>query len=168
MYFIIFGGIALLALTWVFLTQEEAREARRTENWGRVSHMWTGPERRRALRVGTDLYITYHKLPLEEQVVEQALSEDISTYGAGLILPEKFEVLTDLVLTIHLPPDGNPLAVKGRVRWRKTAGRTATGQRLFYVGVDFLDVDENKRKHIEAALGTPANEKSPDQESTGG
>jgi len=164
MYFIVIGGIGLLVLTWIFLSQEEARQVRRTENWGRVSHIWTGPERRRALRVGTDLYITYRKVPLEEQLSDPAMSDDLSSYGAGLVLPEKFEILTDLELVIHLPPDGAPLPIKGRVRWRKAAGRTATGQLLFYVGVDFLDIDKPKQERIETVLTPEQNNGSASSE----
>jgi len=102
-------------------------------------------EKRRAPRAQNSLLV---KVEPGGNTVE-ALSSDFSMTGLRLRLPQALKERASVDLSLYLPDDDlehyehqSPLRIKGRISWQRQEGG------IFLCGVDFVDVDEGKRRML--------------------
>ncbi len=157
--------IRLIALWLLFLSlailmlilREEKLVAQGKVPLGRLRRFWLRKDRRRAPRFRTNALVRYRRMSAAE--VGSAQASDISETGVGLVSQNYIEAGSHLQLEFTIPGLPNPLPVTGTVAWvrpvRSKAGRS-TEEKLFFVGVQFLNADPAIAVHFKALFGIAA------------
>ena len=100
-------------------------------------------ERRRFVRLPTQLPVTYQLLPSTQ--THQALTKQIGIAGTCLVLQETIRHGGLLRVTFTFPDAAQPLSLTGKVVWCErceTIGQTGRNV-SFEAGVQFVQVDES-------------------------
>ncbi len=157
--------IRLIALWLLFLSfailmlilREEKLVAQGKVPLGRLRRFWLRKDRRRSPRFRTDALIRYRRLNAEE--VGSAQASDLSETGVGLISQNYVEAGSHLQLEFTIQGLPNPLQVVGTVAWirpvRPRDGKSSE-EKLFFIGVQFLNADPAIAVHLKALFGIAA------------
>ena len=150
----------LLFLTFAILTiilREEKLVAQGKVPLGRLRRLWLRKDRRRAPRFRTNALVRYRRMSAAE--VGSARASDISETGVGLVSQNYVEAGSRLQLEFTIPGLPNPLSVIGTVAWvrpvRPRDGKSSE-EKLFFVGVQFLNADPAIAVHLKALFGIAA------------
>ena len=127
--------ILVLLMTIVTLVFDEINHRKRAKHLVKIKEYWNGSERRRVERYNATLDVSYsinHKL-------KNSKTKDISTHGLGLILEEKLERKTPLLIEIKIDGVKDPIKAKAHVMWSKEAieDEKYSPKRLFLTGIKF-------------------------------
>ena len=152
-----------LLVTWFFLLlcavlfiilREEKLVAEGKVPLGRLRRFWLRNDQRRAPRFRTNALVRYRRMSAEE--AGSARASDISETGVGLVIQHFIEKGSRLQLEFTIPGLPNPLPVTGTVVWirpvRPKDGRSPE-EKLFFVGVQFLNADPAIAVHLKALFG---------------
>jgi len=114
--------------------------------------MYKGPERRKYVRIPFSFPVRFKEITYSEDggeehgVTKYAYSSDISEEGIQLKFIGEIDIGNLLHLHITLPFEENCIIVtaKGKVVW----GRTDETDNVFYVGVQFVEIDAEDRNKL--------------------
>lgn len=116
-------------------------------------------ERRKSLRI----YATYVEYSLAEDAASKripAFTENISSTGMCILLPEEIKNNSFLFLTIYLFDGGNPIEIKGKVVWTKTSSFLIAKDRNHYdIGIEFVEMDKKNQERLRQYTTRHADEK---------
>lgn len=146
-------AVALAGFILAVVLREERLAARGRVPLGRLRRLWLKPERRRAPRYRVDWPVRYEPTPppAPEKGAQPAQSRDVSQTGAGLVVEER--IRTGQLLRIHLQPQGAaPITLTAQVLWEKEVPG-ASGDRRFYIGVRFREIDPEAERLLSRTLG---------------
>ena len=108
---------------------------------GIVKEYWDGKERRKAIRVNTELVVRY-SIQKKLRIKRNGETKDISRRGMKLIINEKLPDEALLFLEFDIPEGNATISVDGKVVW--TSGdfdeRDDSGKRVFQTGVQFINI----------------------------
>ncbi len=115
---------------------------------GVVKEYWDGKERRKAIRVNTDLTVRYSVEKKLHLKVNGAI-KDISRKGVRLAVGEKLTEGALLFLEFDILDAKGPIVADGKVVWASGTfdERDASGKRIFETGVQFVNMkaeDDNR------------------------
>jgi len=125
---------------------------------GIVKEYWDGEERRKAIRVTTELVVKYS---VEKKLHIKLNGEirNISKKGMRLIVNEKLAEGTLLFLEFDIPEAKEPIQADGKVVW--TSGefdeRDASGRRIFQTGVQFVNIKPDDDARLTSYIGKTTN-----------
>lgn len=105
--------------------------------------VYTGPERRKDLRISARFVVSYRILN-EENNVDITQTKNLSLGGMLLTTNKQFPKGTNLALEIRLPFDPNPIILIGRV----VDSREVIKNLIYDTHLEFSAVDEKHRKVI--------------------
>ena len=121
--------------------------------FGRLRRLWLRQEQRGAPRHRVDWPIRYKRI--EPAAGKQATFRDLSAAGAGVVVREAFKPGSAIHLEFMLPGQPSTLTVRGRVVWAKEMYpliRPLEQGRLYYVGIQFNDMDKLTKQRLADAL----------------
>ena len=99
------------------------------------------PERRRFVRVETPLRVDIKSGDRTEKVV----TKNISPVGFRFEVKKKFDDLSPLEMTLHLPMDNMVISLEGKVIWQSKV--SLEDRAPFDVGIDIVGI-EDKNKNV--------------------
>ncbi len=111
---------------------------------------WSGSERRRFVRANFPCKIVV-SVPQAHTITTH--TENIGAGGLRVIIPENLEVSTSVDLTIYIAEE--PFVCKGKVVW--SVGRATPfyeEPRLYDVGIEFYQIDEESQRFIQSFVDT--------------
>lgn len=117
---------------------------------GRLTQFWDGSERRRYVRVSTNVPIRY-SLPKESNNHIKAIkTKDISVGGICMTVNEKLNPRLRLYLEIETPGLPSPVCARGEVVWVKesTEDKNEDGIRYFNIGIEFKEVQPKDKERL--------------------
>jgi len=117
---------------------------------GRLIQLWDGSERRRYVRVSTNVHIRY-SLPKESNNHIKAIkTKDISVGGICMTVNEKLSPHLKLCLEIETPGVPSPVCARGEVVWVKdnTEDKNDDGIRYFNIGIEFKEVQPKEKERL--------------------
>ncbi|MFH1791484.1 MAG: PilZ domain-containing protein [Candidatus Omnitrophota bacterium] len=128
--------ITIMAMILLTLIIDERKHRERTSHLVRLRSYWNGANRRKVVRHNAELDVRYSV----NHSMRESRSRDISTRGIGLILDEKLERNTPLLMEIKVAQETQGVSAKGIVMWCKEVpiARKKSGRRLFHTGIKFL------------------------------
>lgn len=121
---------------------DEHIQKRSSQDKGRLEDFWLNEERRQHPRLNINLDVIY-KIPSKSENSNKSKSNDISQSGIQLLLKEKFEKDTVLLLEFELPDNPRKrLFAKGQVMWTKEnqVYQGDGGIRTFNTGIKFIQL----------------------------
>ncbi len=122
---------------------DEHIQKRSFQDKGRLENFWLNEERRQHPRLNINLDVVY-KIPTKSENPNNSKSSDISQSGIQLLLKEKFEKDTVLLLEFELP--GNPrkrIFARGQVMWTKENQAYEEDKvRTFNTGIKFIQLSQ--------------------------
>ena len=144
---VVFLSGLLILFLW-----EERRTRTSTAAFGLLTSLWTGPERRCALRTHADVTVRY-EIIANSQLPDhwgQATSQDLSESGMCVRAYERLGPRTHIKFEIQ--PQRSPTMIRGvgEVRWVQDEDRTGI-RRTFLIGVQFIQLsqhDHNRLIHV--------------------
>ena len=129
-------AVAVALLILLIIVREEWLAHHGRVPLGRLRRLWFCKDRRCAERFRLDAVVQYRRS--EEAPSSAAQVSNLSTAGVGLIVRERLDAGSRLHLSFRLPNQSSLLTVTGQVQWiREVRSRSATGERLFFIGVQF-------------------------------
>ncbi|MEA3306086.1 MAG: PilZ domain-containing protein [Candidatus Omnitrophota bacterium] len=140
-------GVLIIALITLFI--EEARMKKSKIPKGSVKEFWDGRERRKAIRIDTSFVIKYSvKKDPGKKLNGQA--KDMSKSGMKFMINEKFAKGTLLLLEFELSSVEKTIIVEGKVVWAagEFSERDETEKRIFYTGVQFVNIKSNDENRL--------------------
>ncbi|MBI3333556.1 MAG: PilZ domain-containing protein [Candidatus Omnitrophica bacterium] len=149
-------SVFVAAVILLLVLREERLAAEGRVPLGRLRRFWFRRERRRFPRYRVDWAVRYERAGSEEKPSLPAQARDLSQGGAGLLVQERLEVGTQITVSFPLPGGGEPLILRGRVvRVKELPAGTGTpsGQRSFFVGIQFEGLDLKVAEQVGKALG---------------
>lgn len=160
MILLIAGWLVFVSLAILFIiVREEKLIAEGKVPLGRLRRLWFRKNRRRSPRFRTDALVRYRRMSTEEAASASARANDISETGVGLVVQNYLQTGSTLQLEFTIPGLPNPLPVTGTVVWvrpvRPRDGRSSE-EKLFFIGVQFLNADPAIAAHLKALLGIAA------------
>jgi len=157
-----FGLIVLSVLILLVILREEHLAHQGKVPLGRLRRFWLlKKERRRAPRYRVDWSVRYQRIGPKAEPLTPGRTRDLSETGVGLVVQERLEAGTLLLVTFTPPGSDAPLALIGRVAWSKEMIRQETEQseqRSFFMGVHFEGVDPPLVEKLRKVLGSKAQE----------
>lgn len=125
---------------------------------GVVREYWDGGERRKSIRVTTELPVSY--------IIEKKLriklngeSKDVSRKGMRLLINEKLVEGTLLFLEFDMPETRETISADGRVVWANGNfdERDGAGKRMFQTGIQFVSIKPADDAVLTAYINKAAN-----------
>lgn len=132
---------------------DEHIQKRLMQDKGVLESLWFEEERRQSPRLNINLDVVY-KMPNKADNLNRpgnSSSKNISKSGIQLLLKEKFEKDTILLLEFELPGIlKKKLLAEGRVVWAREnqPSDKENGVRTFDTGIRFIQIDESARKAL--------------------
>lgn len=117
---------------------------------------YAGIERRRYPRLRAAV-IEYSFLD-KESIQEAAFTRDVGAGGISIIVNEKIETATTLLLKIYLPEYNDPLRAKGKVVWRQESIFKLPKTTRYDIGIEFLEISEEDKQKISEYVQKPGYE----------
>ena len=116
---------------------------------GRLRRLWMrGKERRRAPRYRVNWPVHVQRA-INVPPKKAARTRDLSYTGAALIVDALFEIGSQIQLEVALPSHPAPLTTIALVIWCKEMPKSnREGRRIFYMGVQFTDLDPADQSKI--------------------
>jgi c-di-GMP-binding flagellar brake protein YcgR len=140
--------IVVLSLILGALYIEEKRKNKLRIPAGKLTELWDGSERRRYVRIRTDVPVRY-TLPKEQDNSRAFKTKDISMGGICMTVSEKLAPHLKLCLQIEVEGSADPILAKGEVVWAKENSeiKNEAGIRYFDIGVEFKELlPKNKER----------------------
>lgn len=136
---IILMAVLLLILITLYIDEKQKRQAKIPT--GKLTHIWDGSERRRFVRISTNVPVRY-SLPKNPNDIKISKTKDISTGGICITINEKLIPRARLCLEIEPRESHGPILAKGEVAWVKenTEAMSKEGIRYFDIGIEFKDI----------------------------
>jgi c-di-GMP-binding flagellar brake protein YcgR len=140
----------LIILAMVII--DEHIQKRLMQDKGVLESLWFEEERRQSPRLNINLDVVY-KMPNKADNLNRSgnsSSKNISKSGVQLLLKEKFEKDTILLLEFELPGIlKKKLLAEGQVVWtRENQLDKENGIRTFDTGIRFIQIDESAQKAL--------------------
>ncbi|MDD5680039.1 MAG: PilZ domain-containing protein [Candidatus Omnitrophica bacterium] len=133
--------IIVLISASVALFIEEAGIKKSAVPCGVVTEYWDGEERRKTIRVNTELFVRYSVQKKLHMKLNGEI-KDLSRKGMRLAVNERLSDETLLLLEFNIPEAEQTIAADGKVMW--TSGdfgeRDGFGKRVFQTGVQFMNI----------------------------
>lgn len=141
--------ILVLIFILIALYLDERQKRKKSVPTGRVTQIWNGAERRRSVRVTSDIPIRYN-LPSNQKEFKASRTKNISTGGACTVLNEKLSSGTKLIAEISLPNHRPPVILTAQVVWtsEETTQPDPSGIRHFNVGIEFINISPRDRDRL--------------------
>ncbi|MBU4377006.1 MAG: PilZ domain-containing protein [Candidatus Omnitrophica bacterium] len=132
--------VLILSLAALFIEEMGSRKAGVPK--GIVREYWDGKERRKAMRVNTELAVRY-SIEKKLHLKLNGAIKDISQKGVRLVVTEKLTEGTLLLLEFSIPDKKGPIIADGKVVWTSGAfdERDVDGKRIFETGVQFVNIE---------------------------
>ena len=148
----------------LIILREEKLVAQGKVPLGRLRRFWLRKDRRCAPRFRTNAVVRYRRMSPEEagpaaEEAGAARASDLSETGVGLVVQHYLAAGSRIQLEFAIPGLPNPLPVIGTVAWvRPVHPRDGRSQeeKLFFVGVQFLNADPAIAVHLKALFGIAA------------
>lgn len=139
--------ILLSILILLYLDEKQKKKAK--VSTGKLTQVWDGSERRRFLRVPTDIPVRY-SLPKNSNNLKNGRTKDISIGGICMTVNEKLNPKVRLCLEIESEGSPPPISAKGEVVWVKEAveQKNAEGIRYFDIGIEFKDISPKDKERL--------------------
>ncbi len=140
----------LIILAMVII--DERIQKRLMQDKGILENLWFDEERRQSPRLSINLDVVY-KMPNKADNLNRpgnSSSKNISKSGIQLLLKEKFEKDTILLLEFELPGIlKKKLLAEGQVVWtRENPPERENGIRTFDTGIRFIQIDEPAQRAL--------------------
>lgn len=149
---LIFLAVGMAVLV-IFLI-DEARRRRASEPQGMIESYWTGLERRRTVRLSTQLVAHYHVLDPRNKRI--ASVRNISAGGLQMTLEEKLHPGARLELEIQLEDRHKMFVADGQVAWVSEVSPAHDSTRKFATGIQFINMspsaEQELMRYIESRL----------------
>ncbi len=148
-------AVVIAGLILLVVVREERLAAHRKVPLGRLRRLWLKPERRRAPRYRVDWPVRYRRV--DSTSVNDARVRDLSQTGVGLIVRERLPADSQIQIEFILPDPASPVSATGKVRWiREVPAHTkpSNPERLFFIGVQFYEINSQTAAQLKAALQT--------------
>ncbi|MBN1871861.1 MAG: PilZ domain-containing protein [Candidatus Omnitrophica bacterium] len=141
--------ILILTLVLVMLVREESRIKKSKIPRARIKEYWSGEERRQATRINTTFLVKY-TFSKKQTVTLDGHTKDVSTSGMRLLIHEKLNQGTVLLLEFDLPGITSIVKAEGKVVWSSGdfEDRDDEGKRIFQAGIQFTHISENDRNRL--------------------
>jgi len=125
---------------------DEKRRHGREMNFVQLKGFWSGDDRRSTDR----LHISFEVKYIADGKVRISKGMDISTKGIRLLLDERFEKGTPLVLSIRLPDRKKVIRASGMVVWTSESleDKKKSPKRLFNTGIKFFRFQDSGEKEL--------------------
>jgi c-di-GMP-binding flagellar brake protein YcgR len=153
-------GIIILVLisALVALFIEEIGIKKSSVPYGTVREYWDGEERRRAIRVSTELVVRY-SIEKKLHVKINGEVKDISRKGMRLIINEKLSEGILLFLEFDIPDAKETISADGKVVWASGDfdERDESGRRIFQTGVQFINIKPDDDVKLTSYINSIAN-----------
>ncbi len=148
MLLILLEGLCVFVLVMILISilMDERKRRERDTHLVKLKGYWDGGNRRSSDRLNVALEVKYSV----NGKTFGTKSMDISTKGIRLLLDEKFEKGTCLLLEIHLPNQEHIVKTNGEIVWiNESAEDEATSpKRLFNTGIKFFDFHPCEEKRL--------------------
>jgi len=133
--------IIVLISSLTFLIIEEIGIKKAGIPKGMVREYWDGKERRKAIRVNTDLSVRY-SVEKKARLKINGSIKDISRKGVRLSTGEKLAEGALLFLEFDIPDVRGAITADGKVIWASGTfdERDSSGKRVFETGVQFVNM----------------------------
>ena len=102
------------------------------------------PERRQQQRVNMTMSVQYRGIRQASNSVVSAISRDISSGGARLLVNEFISVFTRLILEITVPSAPKPVRAVSKITWVR---KRPYGEQ-YEVGAQFMEMSEEDRRGV--------------------
>lgn len=145
------GLIIFLALLFAIITQDEYKKQRLSRKAAKTHRFWTdgadaaGVERRKSVRIDTDIDVLYEIVNSQKYKKEFSVSRNISSGGINLALGEKLLPDTTLRLQLNIPQSTHPIITEGKIVWvKEILGRFVMqkSERFFSTGIKFVNMNK--------------------------
>ncbi|MFC1576463.1 PilZ domain-containing protein [Candidatus Omnitrophota bacterium] len=141
-------ALCILVLIMIFATLiiDQKKNHSREKRLVKLQGYWDGSERRTTERLNISLPVKYNI----NGIASECKSMDLSARGIRLLLDERLETGTSLLIEIQLPEQERPVRAKGDIVWMKesTADDTASEKRLFNTGIQFSSFYNSDAKRL--------------------
>ncbi|MFH1045490.1 MAG: PilZ domain-containing protein [Candidatus Omnitrophota bacterium] len=145
------GVILFLALLFILIVHDEYKKKKMSRKKAKTHRFWTngisgGYERRRCVRIDTDIDVLYEVLYGNKAHKRSTLAKNISVGGLNLALEEKLLPDTLLELQLNIPGSAHSILTQGKIVWvKEIIGRfiVQKQERYFSTGVKFLEMSQN-------------------------
>ncbi len=104
---------------------------------------YAGPERRKEVRIPGS-FVAYYTVPEDMHSVNMSLIKNISLRGILLNIDKKLSLDTEIILSIRLPSDLNPVVLMGKVR----DSREVLKDMVYETRIEFINLDDKQKEVI--------------------
>ena len=138
--------VIILVMILSMLVIDEKKRHARSLVVVQLKGYWDGDERRSTDRLNLTLEVKYEF----DGRVKVSQSKDISEKGIRLLLGERIEKDSPIIITIRLPNQHRPIRAAGWVVWTNEASKEAElgNKRLFNTGIKFSKFHDTGEKRL--------------------
>ncbi|MEW6074992.1 MAG: PilZ domain-containing protein [Candidatus Omnitrophota bacterium] len=111
-----------------------------------AENSYAGVERRRYPRLRAA--VIEYSFAEKDSPQQSAFTRDVGAGGISIIVNEKIETGTILLLKIYLPSYNDPILTQGRVVWRNPSAFQLPHADRFDLGIEFTEISEEDQQKI--------------------
>jgi len=155
----ILSGIVVLLIIVNFIA-DEIRYRRRLKYLVKLESYWDGKNRRRVIRHNSKLLVNY----TQDRFFNESQSMDISTHGLGILMKEKIEKGSIILIEIWVNKYSAPIRARARVMWTRMAEQNGDSDRPeYHTGLKFIKFsDPSQEKRLFDYIRSIENDSSDD------
>ena len=141
--------IIVLLLILLALCVDERQKKVSRKQIGKLLKTWDGSERRKFVRMRTDVPIRYDRSN-KKASLRAAKTRDLSIGGICMVITEKLIPRSKLFIEIDTGGPQGPISAKGEVVWIKEKAYTqnSDGIRYFMAGIQFEEVPPKYKERL--------------------